>query len=309
VAIRLHDERADGYVAILLHLLRVARPGAHYPDARRLAAHVARLGPAGSHGVHRTLDVDPVSGLPTLRHLLRVHAEREVALAARAAGEPWPAARRAHYAALAADEVVPPSRVDVRLRRREGRTSFLEVVHDRIDGASGCFVRFTVHLRQARSRVARVTEDDTTEPTERFVALMERHAGADAELALLLLSDVAGVRVEEVVRGQIGPLSFDGAEVPPLLAPVIGSVPGAFVLHLVLDRAGADVADDHCRDPLSRLYRDTLGGAARAAVEEKRRGLGYHVARDRRLVCTPGTEPALRATLARAGAKVVVRSA
>lgn len=308
-AVRLEGERADGYVAVLLHLLAVARPGALYTDARRLAAHVSLLGPSGSHGVHRTLDVDPVSGLPTVRQLVRVHAERAVALEGRASGERVPASRRAYYDALAAAEVLAPSSVDVRLRRREGRASFLEIVHDRIDAASGCLVRFTVHLRQAGGRAARVAEDAVAEPRRRFVTLLERHAAADAELALLLLSEIAGVTVEEVVRGQVGPLTFAGTDVPPLLAPAIEGAPGAFVLHLALERAGTDVAEDRCRDPLGRLYRETLGREPRAAVEEKRAALGYRVAKERRFVCTPAAEPALRAALARAGAAVVVRSA
>jgi hypothetical protein len=287
----------------------VARPGTHYPDARRLAAHLARLGPAGSHGVHGSLEVAPGSGLPTVRQLLRVQAERQAALESRAAGDRWPAARRAYYEELAAHEVLAPSSVEVRLRRREGRAAFLEVVHDRIDAASGCFLRFTVHLRQKGARAARLDDDDLAAPRRRFLTLLERHAGADAELALLLLSDLDGVEVEDVVRGQVGPLTFAGTECPALLAPVLEAVPGAFVLHLALERAGREVAEDRGRDPFARMYRDTLGADARAAVEEKRAALGYRVAKERRLVCTPKAEPALRAALAGARAAVVVRSA
>jgi hypothetical protein len=217
-------------------------------------------------------------------------------------------AKAAYYGALVAKEVLPVSSVEVRLRRRERGFSGLEVVHDRVDAASGLPLRYTLHLRQRGSRHVGVVDGAHARPSRRFLNLMERHAGADAELTLLLVSELPDVEVEEVVRGQIGPLNLAGLPAPALIAPTLGEVPGAVVLHLALERAGRDVGEDRCRDPFSRLYRDTLSPEAREAVEARRSALGYRVAKERRLVCTPAAEAPLKAALARAGTPLVVRS-
>lgn len=291
---------------MLQRLIEIARPGALYPDARRLTAHVGFLCPAGSEGINRELRIDPGSGLPTVVQWLSVRAEREVARGRDAAGLEGPRARYAH--ALLASELLEASSVAARFRKRDGQHSLLEVRHDRIDAASGCPLRYTVEMTQRGRRPVALGDDDVPEPSRRFVHLMERHSGADAELALLLLSELPGARVEEVVRGQVGPLHFDGVAVPPLLAPLFEEVKGAFVLHLAFERAGTAVAADSGRDPLAPLYRDSLSPEARAPIEEMRARLGYRVAKERRLVCTPSAEEPLKALLARAGLSLVVRS-
>jgi hypothetical protein len=234
------------------------------------------------------VEVDPRSGLPSVPQLLAV---------------------RADHPALAASTLLPLSSVEVHLRRKERRATLLEVVHDRIDAASGLPLRYTIRLAQTGGRHVPIFDETHARPTRRFLNLMERHAGADAELTLLLLSEVDHVEVEEVVRGQIGPVHLGGLEAPALLTRVLDEVPGTIVLHLALERAGCDVAEDRCRDPFTRLYRDTLSEAARAPVEERRATLGYRVSKERRLVTTPKAEVPLKAALARAGVPLVVRSA
>ncbi len=309
--LQLTGEAADGYVAVLRKLLAVARPGAQFPDARGLDAQLSFLGPAGSRGVRGVVDVDPASGLPSVRELLRVRADRELAdafLKEHAAALPEKAI---YYRALAAVGIPAASSLDVRLRGRDRAGARFEVVHDRLDAASGCVVRFTMQLTASGKHVG-LARGDLSEPTARFKAVVEKYAGADAELALLLLAEQDGVRVREVVRGQIGPLHFAGLSSPPvpsLVAAVLAAAPGAFVLHLALERAGTDVSEENNRDPFAIGYRDSLGPDARAGVERRRADLGYKVARERRLYCTPSAEIVLAAALARAGAKLVVRSA
>jgi hypothetical protein len=305
--LRLEGPAADAYVRVLRSLLALARAGSHYPDPVRFDALLAFLGPAGSRGVHADLLVDPVSGLPRVSQLLGVRADREVARDEQERGlAPLPE-RRAYHEALRAVELSPASSVEVHLRRREGRRAHLEIVHDRLDAANGCPVRYTVRLSH-QGRSVKVTDADVALPSERFVALVERHAGADAELAFLLISDLPGVRVEEVVRGQVGPLHMAGIDAPAVLAGVIAGVPGALILHLALERAGLEVSADRVRDPFSVLYRDALQADSRGLVEAKRARLGYHVSKERRLVCTPSAEAPLRAALRGAGTPLVVRS-
>lgn len=302
-------ERADAYVAVLRSLLEIARPGNHYPDARRLDAQLSFLGPRGSHGVHRSVDLDPVSGLPTVRQLLVVRADRDLAPPYLREHGARSSAKVEYYRALVATEILPVSSVAVRLQKKERSEVYLEVVHDRLDAASGCLLRYTVHLKQKGTGHVSVKDGESALPTRRFLRLMERNAGADAELAFLLVSGLPGVSVAEVVRGQIGPLHFHGIPAPAILDRVLEQNRGAFILHLALERAGTDVAADLCRDPFTRLYRDSLGTDARPVVEARRSALGYRVSKERRLVCTPGVESKLRAALERERAHVVIRSA
>jgi hypothetical protein len=240
--------------------------------------------------------------------MLGVRADRELAAKSQRSDGRCESPKLDYYRTLAGAPLLPSAATEVRLQRREKRAAHLEVVHDRIDATSGCFVRHTFHLSQRRGSHVVFRDEDVPVPSARFLRLMERHAGADAELALLLISDLPGVAVNEVVRGAIGPLHFRGFPSPPLLTPVLEESPSAFILHLAFERAGVEVGEDRCRDPFSRIYREALGPAAREPVEARRAALGYRVAKDRRLICTPAAEGPLREALARAGANLVVRS-
>jgi hypothetical protein len=307
-SLRLTGERADGYVAALRRLRAVGRPGAQFPDARRVDAHLSFLGPAGSRGTSDGIDVDPETGMPALRELLRVRADRDLAERFLVEhGDTLPA-KAAYYRALAAADVMPTTALDVRLRSAGKHRASFEVVHDRLDAAAGCFLRYTIHLEQRGETHVALRRGDLSAPTARFQALAMRYASADAEVAFLLFAELDDVRVTEVTRGQLGPLHFRGVPAPALVEEALAAAPDGFVLHLPLERAALDVAEDRCRDPFARMYRDALGPDARAAVEARRGRLGYRVAKDRRLACTPGLEAPLTAALGRAGARLVVRS-
>lgn len=298
----LSGEHADGYVAILRALVDAAHLSSAFPDARRIDAHVALLGPSGSSGVHRQIHVDPRSGLPTVRQLLAVRADRDVAPAATSAE------RQAYARALAAAALLETASLDVRLRRQTSEGVQVEVVHDRIDAASGCLVRITALLTDAAGRHLEV-DHPQVRPRTSFLRQVERHAGGDAELALLLLASLPGIEVEDVQRGQVGPLHFRGVgSLPDAIEELVDRLPSAFVLHTTLERSGPGVAADRSRDPWGRLYRESLGEEARTAVEQRRRELRYASFRERRLVTTPAAAPELRAMLKRRGVAIVVRS-
>lgn len=307
--VNLRGEHADAYVAMLRRLIAVARPGAQFSPARRLDVHVGFLGPAGSNGVYDAVDVDPASGLPSLRELLRIRADHEIAADFLAHHAKMLPAKAEYYRRVGAADVLEASQLAVRLRGRDGRQARFEVVHDRIDAALGCFVRFTIQLEQTGGkRHVALARGDLSEPTARFRTVVERYSGADAELALLLLADLPDVRVTEVIRGQIGPLHFAGIPAPPLLERALADLPGAFILHLAVERAGTDVADHRSHDPFATPHRDTLTPDARAAIEQRREQLGYRVARERRLICTPAAERRLQSVVSAEGHRIVIRS-
>lgn len=305
--IHLGGAEADAYVATLRGLVAVARAGAHFPDAQRLDTHLSFLGPAGARGTVDGLDVDPESGLPTVLELLRVRADRDLCDAFLAEhGDRLPA-KAAYYRALCGAELLPTAALEVRLcAARRGGARF-EVVHDRLDAAGGCFLRYTFLVDQEGAQHVGLAAAGSV-ASEQFRNAVERCAGADGELALLLLADLDGLRVVEVIRGQVGPLHFGAVPGPALVRDALAAAPGGFVLHLTVERAGAGVTTERCRDPFARPYREALAPEARALVEARRRQLGYRVARDRRLVCTPALEAPLRTALQRAGAPLVVRS-
>ena len=303
-SLALSGARADAYLEVLRHLIAVARPGTHYIDVGRLDTHLSFLGPAGSRGTTAELKLDPATGLPTTREMLRVIADHEIALDYTSGRR---SAKRDYYEALKEQEVLQAASVEVRLRMKERGLARIEVIHDRLDAASGLLLRYTAHV-DVKGRHVKVTDDELPEPTRKFMNLMERHAGADSELAFLLLSEIPGVTVEEVIRGQIGPLHLSGIEAPELIQPVLDDVPGAFVLHLAVERTGSNVSADRCRDPFASIYRDTLSPEAREVVEQKRESLGYRTSKERRLICTPSAEMPLKVELSKRGVKLVVRS-
>jgi hypothetical protein len=291
---------AESHTSALRALLAVARPGAQYPDGRAFAERLRFLGPR--------LEIDPRSGLPSLRSLSQVDAEKALApdfLQRHAAALPD---RVPHFRALLEAPLEPLHRVQVRLIHRDRGTSRVQLLRDLVDPASGCLVRFTVIALQRGEGQVSFIRGDLSRANPRLTTAVEEATSGDAEMALLALAQLPGLLPEDVVRGQLGPFCTARAAGPPLTAPALAAAPGGALLHLALERAGITVPGDRCLDPLASLYRDALPKDARARVEARRAELGYRVVKERRLVCTPELEAPLRAMLAAAGARLVVRS-
>lgn len=291
---------AEAHLCALRALLAVARPGAQYPEGRSLSERLRFL-PAA-------LEIDPRSGLPALRALGQVDAERALApefLEKHAAALPDRAPR---FRALLEATLEPLHRVQVRLIHRDGDTSRVQLVRDLVDPASGCLVRFTIVARQRGEGQVSFVRGDLSRASSQLTGAVEEAASGDAEMALLALAKLPGLTPEDVVRGQLGPLCTARFPGPALLAPALACAPDGAVLHLSLERAGTTVPEDRCLDPLASLYRDALSPEARARVEARRGQLGYRVVKERRLVCTPELESPLKAALSAAGARLVVRS-
>ncbi|HVE82692.1 MAG TPA: hypothetical protein VND93_07580, partial [Myxococcales bacterium] len=115
----LHGPEAEAYLGTLRQLLAVARPGAQYPDGRGLADRLRFLEPP--------LELDARSGLPSLRALGKVDADRSLArdfLDRHAAALPEKAPR---FRDLLDAPLEPLHRVQVRLVHREGGASRIQV--------------------------------------------------------------------------------------------------------------------------------------------------------------------------------------
>lgn len=317
------DEAA--YVARLGEVLRAARLGPQYPDARRLAGHLGVLAPAVHRGLYPGLEVDLRSGLPTYREWTRAQTDLRIAadqlrqlgdraiLERKAAADPGSIHARQlvkhdYYAAIRDVAPAPLGEMTVALRRvePERRRASFHVVLDKLD-ASGVFVRYTIDLAQqgdAWNRQLVVLDDDSTRHTEGFRSLIYQFTSYDAEFTLVRLATLGGLEVERVIKGVVGPVCFPWTRRPDELQPVLAA--GGFVAMFALDTAAQDLAADRDNDPFADLLVDRLTAEARGEYDAARQRLGYKVFKDRKFVAPRAAVAALQALCASRGARNVV---
>lgn len=311
----LAGEDLEKYCLVLAALVRAGRLGASYPDPYAAADYFSCLAPSARMGC-ATAGVDRASGLPVLKDLLALKIDRDLAPEFIAAQEERRAAGRAldaraevklaYLKRLLAAELRPLNRLEVRLRRVDrgaGEASF-EVVYDAYPFSPAGFTRYCVQLRQKDSawRSAFLERSgDYSRPTTEFRARLERCAQDESELLFLILGGIPGVTIEEISRARIGP--FWG-ELTGFPADWRGA-PGSAVLHFPIDRAAVGIKADLNNDPFEGLYRNYLSGEAKDLVEERVKGLGYRVQKDRKFACTRAAEPELRRLLGGAPKNIV----
>jgi hypothetical protein len=321
---------ADAYVERLVRAIRGARLNALFPPAAALCAHLGFLPPSGCEEIYPELCLAPQSGLPSARDVLRVKIDRDLAaeFLHGAAMRPAPAphgrmARRiAYYQRLSGAEVMPLNRMRVELRTHlpESDLALFRVVLDRFDMAACMFVRYTILLGQ-RDRFWRrphvtLDEHDLAAPTEAFRRIVGRFVSDEAELAMVLLSRLEGIEVEDVRRCRVGPLLMPGARVGDALeallearrTPELGDEP-RWILCVPEDRAGVDVAEHASRDPFAQLYREAVDADARAIIDAKADELRYRVAKSRKFVCPRALCAPLSTLCRELGAPSIVRGA
>ncbi|TPW21199.1 MAG: hypothetical protein FD126_923 [Elusimicrobia bacterium] len=298
-------------------LVQAARLNKFFPDPFGIADTLRLMAPSAREGVYEGLVLDRTSGMPRLKDVVAVHADRanaaeflrEAQLRDGRSATPRYQAKLAYYRKLAAVELPPLHRLEVKLRRvfaDRGVASF-EVTLDRFDAAENVWVRYTLLLEQTDSSWAgRLLErsGDYTNQTGAFRALMEKYAHDDSEITFLLLGKMPGIRIEEVVRGRVGPLWS------PPCPPSPGWFPrdarGCYVLHCPLDRASVGMEADQDQDPFSVLYKDFLSEDSRPIIEEAAQRLGYRVHKERKFACTQAAAESLNARLSQAKTSNVV---
>lgn len=301
--VHLEADAATHWADTAARLIRIARAGALYPDAAALLQLVEFSARVAPKKTAPEVFLHDVSGLPTAASVEKLHALRTVAadyLRAHKAGKPERGG--AWSVSLAATQLPPLVATSARLvsKGKAGRR-FL-VVHDRWEGRTGCPVRFTFHLTDAGGKHLTLDRADQAAVTPAFAAELEVACAENAEAAYLHLGLLPGVAIAEVVMGQLGPI-----EAPRLLkgpeSPLTSflDAQATAVLHLVLERAAADVAADVSRDPFVPVD-------ASPATLERRAARGYRVSRERRLCCLPDAREALQSHLRSLGASLLVRS-
>ena len=308
----------EAYCAAASALILAGRLSRSYPDPERCAAYFRALAPSFRGAYEPAADVDLASGMPTLKELVSVSADAELApghlkdLARRPAGRPLsPAAtaKAGYYARLAKAPIGLLWGLDVRLRRIDsdrGCAAF-EVVFDRYDPAETVFCRYTILLEQDDAMLDSgflSRRGDYSRQTNAFREKMELYTQDDSELAFLLLGQVEGLRLEEVTRARVGPF-WSPCAPPPAECRAEDAEPG-YVMHFPLDRASQTLPADRNDDPFSTIYRDYLSDDSRPLIEEQAKLLGYRVHKDRKFAATSQAAAALRARLAKNGMRNLI---
>jgi hypothetical protein len=308
----------EAYCAAASSLVLAGRLSRCYPDPERCAAYLRALAPSFRGDYEPEAAVDLMSGLPTLKELVSVQADAELAeghlkdLAGRPEGRALSATAQAkadYYERLARAPIQSLVGLEVSLRRidPERRCAAFEVVFDRYDPAETVFTRYTILLEQEDRLLDSgflSRRGDYSKQTDAFRDKMERYTQDDSELAFLLLGQVQGLRVEEVTRARVGPF-WSPCAPPPPECRAEGDAPG-YVLHFPLDRASLSLPADRNDDPFSTIYRDFLSAESRPLVEEQAKLLGYRVHKDRKFAATGPAAAALRRRLEQSGMRNII---
>ncbi len=314
----LSDDQADLYVDSFRKVLRAARLNSHYPDGRGLAEQAGVFATHVHRGLHKGLDIDERTGLPTYKEWTR--AQTDITLAAqqlvqlgsrellvkKAAQHPDSAhsrnlARYDYYTQINGTQLVPLGTMNVAVRRvdRQRQLAHFHVVLDKLD-ASGVFVRYSIDVAQhGESAIASVDGRDLANQSDNFHALIYQFTSLDSEFMFVKLASMAGLEVERVIKGTVGPFFLDWMQAPEGLTVAPGGVVGTFGL----DMAAVDVEATRNNDPFPSSSNDAKTRATYVQVANK---LGYRVFKDRKFVCPHAMVGDLRAFTQSRGTKNVV---
>lgn len=255
-------ERAGGRAGSAEGRERVEEPGDE--GAAERAGSRAAGGSAGASGVEPgALRVDRISALPVPREWVRARVEAELR------GEPG---------------LLPAREVRVALRNVHDGIASYAVQVDRLDVVTATVARYSLVVSDRPGRVVSTGELDL-QPGAELREKLELLSTQDAALGFAVLQQ-HGVKVEEVVRGVIGPAVLPGQAGPDVPATRL-------VLSACLERASIDLEDQRVDDPLAESV--TLFAGTRVGLTRARRWAAH-----------PADVPALTAWLRARGSRNLV---
>ena len=278
------------YLERLRALVTAARLCGYSPERERLLGALHLWEPLLAPRRNATLPIDEESELPAESAFTRLLNERKLYLRERNAGRcslrklnsPW-------YGLL---EHLPfPERFSLRLHLRSldasRRRARFRAILDRFDLSEGVLARYVINFTSVDSlwEPSLVLHEKTIKRvTEPFRNLISSACQDEAELAFITLSAAPGLTIESLVRGRIGPLFREGKPMPPPVAEIMKSEPGALVLNLPLDGVFTDLARDMNLDPFANLYRSTLSEETARQLEAVAQRFSMRVLKERRVV-------------------------
>lgn len=322
----LREEEADVFLGMLRKLIRGGKVNQFFPNPSALDHLYRLMSPSGNLGIDPEIRINPRSGLPSEPDIGRVLADKEACtrflarndtpeVMARTDEASFKLHRRIQYLRDVQKSDLPRRfHHDIKLRRVDltTRTASFYSIFERYDPGEGVFTRYTITLQHQDSRWNRNQLElvgDDLRATEGFRNVISRYHSDEAEFAFILLSEVPGIKVEEVVRGRVGPLWFKEADVmPEEIRQLLERNPGNLIMNFPLERVviNSKAKEDLLADPFARLYRASLEGEARIQAERRAESLGYRVFKERKFCVTKGIAGPFQQLLADRGARCIV---
>lgn len=314
------------YTDRLVRILRAARLNLYYPDARAMGAHLQALQPDVHQGLYDGVELNLKSGLPSYKEWTRV--QTDVAIAQEQLNQLGPRdalARKAepgtiharqlkkhdYYKALLNRPTSSLGDMSVALRRidPQAKRAWFHVVLDKLD-ASGLFVRYAIDLSQESSvwnKPVVTLSEENAQHTREFQSLIYKFTSLDAEFTWAKLRTIAGLDVERVAKGVIGPFYFAPEQAPSELGALWPAQPGQdFIAMFSLDMIAEDLTEDRNNDPFSRFFSEQLSEAASQVYDQARQQHNHHRFKDRKFVTTRALQPALAALCATRDTKNII---
>ena len=322
----LRDDDANTFLEILRKLVRGGKLNQFFPNPNGMENLYRLMSPAGNLGIDPEIRINPRCGLPSEPDIGRVLADKEAAprflsrndtaeVNARSDEASFKLHRRIQYLRDVHKSDLP-KRINHELKLRRVdlgvKTASFYSIFERYDPGEGVFTRYTITLQHQDTRWNRhqiEMQGDDLKATEGFRNVISRYHSDEAEFAFILLSEVPSIKVEEVVRGRIGPLWFKEAETMPTeIRTLLEQNPGNFILNFPLERVviNSTAKEDLQADPFSRLYRHSVEGEARQFALEAAERLGYRVFKERKFCVTKGIAEPFKQLLAERNARCIV---
>jgi hypothetical protein len=322
----LRDQDADTYLEALRKLIRGGKLNQFYPNPTAQENLYRLMSPSGNEGIDPEIRLNPRCGLPSEPDMGRVVADKDTCdrflqrndtpdVMARSDEASYKLHRRIRYLRdVARSELPRRVKLELKLRRVDqvSKTASFYSIFERYDPGEGVFTRYTITLQHQDTRWNRnqvELQGDDLKATEAFRNVISRYHSDEAEFAFILLSQVPGIKVEEVVRGRIGPLWFKEAEtVPDEVRRILEQHPGNFILNFPLERVviNSSAKEDLLTDPFARFYRNTVEGEARQYALEQAERLGYRVFKERKFCVTRGIAKPFQDLLAERKARCII---
>lgn len=324
--ILLRDADADQFLDHLRRLVKGGRLNQFYPNPNGLDNLYRLMAPSGNLGIDPEIRINPRCGLPSEPDIGRVLADKDAAsrflsrndtaeVNSRTDEASFKLHRRLQYLRDVHKSDLP-KRIHHELKLRKidlvSKTASFYSIFERYDPGEGVFTRYTITLQHQDSRWNKAQiemQGDDLKATEAFRAVISRYHSDEAEFAFILLSEVPGIKVEEVVRGRVGPLWFKEADtMPEEVRRLLEQNPGNFILNFPLERVviNSSAKEDLQADPFSRLYRNTVEGEAKQFALERAEKLGYRVFKERKFCVTKAIAQPFQQLLAERNARCIV---
>lgn len=320
------DSQAEAYCQLVESLIRGGKPNSSFPSGRGAENLVYLLRPSVNRGLSNEVQVNLRTGLPNEPNIGRVIADKDVcqkilrthdvdSVHARADEASQRLIHRIEYYRDVDKRELPERfRLDLKLKRTDEKeqTADFIALFERFDPGEGLFTRYTIHLRHKNQRWAKPKVEllgDDLRYTEEFRNVISRYSSHEAEFAFILLSDVAGITVEEISRGRIGPLWMNGVEAPEPIAELLQAHPGNAILNFPHEKVFVPEVQgktDDNRDPFARMYRASLTQENQELADARAKSLGYVVHKERKFACTKPLVAPLKELMVKLGKPCVI---